>query len=218
MNGPAPRFAYSGKVPACCPRCGGGRVQVEQRSVQPFRCLDCWHRWMPEEAGPQPIAEPAPPPPPRPDWLRVQATAWARFGCQGWSPCIVLRVREASGEAVIQFTRRKPSFRMGRPQEGIRTYDRLAPRDPAQKGADRPPRPIWRPDERRDCRGGAWGAEDACMEHEGLPIGADGYCAEGRPRSSPSPLECSCEEAPPDRSFADPHAHEPACGYRRKSV
>ena len=32
-----------------CPRCESDRVEVESRSVQPFRCLDCWHRWAVEE-------------------------------------------------------------------------------------------------------------------------------------------------------------------------
>jgi hypothetical protein len=30
------------------------------------------------------------------------------------------------------------------------------------------------------CRGGAWGNPEACLLHEGLPIGKDGLCIEGR--------------------------------------
>lgn len=30
------------------------------------------------------------------------------------------------------------------------------------------------------CKGGAWGNPEACLLHEGLPIGADGLCIEGR--------------------------------------
>lgn len=83
-------------------------------------------------------ASPAPPPP----WIKAGAACWARFGNQGWSPGVILSVRPASRTCLIELVSRrfKRWTKHGQPR-GTRPFDRMAPRDPAAKGGDRPPKP-----------------------------------------------------------------------------
>jgi len=93
-----------------------------------------------------PLFDAAPPEPEparaAPSWIVRGACCWARFGNQGWSPGVILAVREASGTCLIELTgrRSKAWTRHGQPR-GVRPFDRMAPRDEAAKGKDKPPKP-----------------------------------------------------------------------------
>jgi hypothetical protein len=89
-----------------------------------------------EELPDPPEPEPAPP------WMVEGRACWARFGNQGWSPGVILRVRLKSQTCLIEMVGRefKPWTQHGQPR-GVRPFDRMAPRDPAAKGKDRPPKP-----------------------------------------------------------------------------
>lgn len=84
-----------------------------------------------------------PEPRPAPAWVRRGAACWARVGNQGWSPGVILSVRLGSQTCVIEMVKRdfKPWTKHGQPR-GVRSFDRIAPRDPEAKGKDKPPKPT----------------------------------------------------------------------------